>query len=151
MSYALSILFAFAVAATLAGLLKLSRKRARENAATVDEALLLEARAVPARVFLDHDILGGPTAGKINRAAADLVLTAQRLVVATHQGRILELRKDQGGSVRSTGPGRLVIEGVRMRSGGNSKVRIELHLMESEDWARSAAAALATSKSALAG
>lgn len=151
MDYALSILFAFAVAATLGGLLKLSRKRAREKAATVDEEVLYEARSVPVRVMLDHDMLGGPAAGKINRADADLILTAKRIVVATHHGRVLEIRKDQGGSVRSTGPGRLVLEGVRMRPSGDSKVRIECHLPESEVWADKAAKILSTSRSALAG
>lgn len=150
MSYVLSVLFAFAVAATLGGLLKLSRTRSRQKAATVDEDVLLDARSVPARVIVDHDVLGGPVAGKINRADADLVLTAKRLIVATHHGRILELRKDQGGSVRSTGPGRLVIEGTRPRAEGDSKVRIELHTLEAEKWAGRAAAVLQTSKSALA-
>lgn len=150
MSYVLSGVVALVVAIALMSLVNLNRKRTRTRAATVDEPVVMEVRGVPARVFVDASVLAGPAAGKLNRAQADIVLTEARLLVATHQGRLLELAAGAGGSVRCTGPGRLVIEGERKRVSGPSKVRIEVLTADAEAWARRAEAALGTSRSALA-
>ncbi len=116
------------------------RKRRRVRAADVPDAHLLRAaRKLPARVFIERSVLGGPQAGRTNRGQADLVLTNGRLLVATHQGRVLELTPERPGSVRCTGPRRLVIEGGRLLKEGELKVRVELICDEAEAWAQLAA------------
>ena len=71
-------------------------------------------------------LLGGPKSMSINSTRADLSMSDARLVVSTHHGRVLELTRDQPGSVRCTGPRRLVIEGARQRADGPMSVRAEL-------------------------
>ncbi len=117
-----------------------ARKRRRVQASSIPDAHVLRAaRKLPARVFVERSVLGGPQAGRTNRGQADLVLTEGRLLVATHQGRVLELTRDRPGSVRCTGPRRLVIEGSRLQKEGEVLVRVELICQEAEDWAQVAA------------
>lgn len=110
------------------------------------EKPLLRLDGITARIYVDRDLLGGPTSDGVNRAAADVVLTPRRLLVATHQGRLLELTQQTGGSVRNTGPNRLVIEG--QRPGDGPIIRVELLTDQAETWAVQAAATLNTSRSA---
>ncbi len=132
----------FAALALARGLIGYSRRRRRERASAIPDALVVRmARGVSARVFVDKDLIDGPKAGVINSGPADLVLCADRLIVATRHGRILELAPGAG-SVRCTGPRRLVIEGERPRKDGPMKVRIEALVDEAERWAELARARL---------
>jgi hypothetical protein len=144
----ISLGLVFALACLGGGGVHLFRQRNRRRASTVREGeqVILRADAVSARIYVDKDLLGGPSSGGINRAQTDLVLTRDRLLVATHQGRLLELTPQTGGSVRNTGPNRLVIEG--QQPGQGVKVRIELLTDQAEQWASAAEDALKTSRSA---
>lgn len=126
--------------------LGISRNVKRKQAAKVPagEQAKLEAKRVNARVMVDRSLLGGPVAGKINAMTADLVLTDKRLVVATHQGRVLELMAGKGGSVKCTGPMRLVIEGTRPMAKGELKVRVEAVVDGADRWANQAREHLGT-------
>lgn len=151
MYIALSALLVFAAAVCLGFALQFSRGRARARAAWVEgEPVVLEKRGVSARVFVDQTMLAGPQAGVVNRAPADLVLTPERLLVATHQGRLLELKKGGGGSVRCTGPGRLILEGRKPRANAEMKIRIEVLIDNAEQFALRAHELLETSRSAVA-
>jgi hypothetical protein len=148
---ALSALLVFVAAIGLGFALQLSRKRARAEATRIEgEPVVLETRGVTARVFVDQTMLAGPQAGKVNRAPADLILTPERLLVATHQGRLLELKKGSGGSVRCTGPGRLVLEGRKPRAKAEMKIRVEVLTDKAEQFASRAHELLQTSRSAVA-
>ncbi len=127
-------------------LMQASRKRRRTRAAQPREGeeVVMAAEGLSSRVYVDKDLLGGPTAGGVNRAHANLMLTQDRLVVSTHHGRLLELTSGSGGSVRNTGPNRLVIEG----SLGQVKIRVEALCDQAEQWARAAEQAIQTSRSA---
>ncbi|GEM_PF-2251751 len=126
----------------------LVRRRRRVRAATVPaEHVLRQARKLPARVFVDRDVVGGPQKGRTNRSQADLVLTQGRLLVATHQGRVLELTTRNPGSVRCTGPRRLILEGERLQKAGLMKVRIELICDDAEAWVELAASELGAARS----
>ncbi len=131
------------VAASLVGLGLVSawvRRHRRVKAADIPDGLVRkQARKVPARVFVDKDVVGGPQAGRTNRSQADLVMTEGRLLVATHQGRVLELTRRNPGSVRCTGPRRLILEGERIQKKGVMKVRVELICDEAQAWADLAA------------
>ncbi len=122
------------------------RNRVRASAVPPDQ-VLREARGIPARVFVDRDVLGGPQARRTNRSKADLVLTQGRLLVATHHGRVLELTPPHPGSVRCTGPKRLVLEGNRLRKEGLLKVRVELICHDAEAWVDLAERELGASRS----
>ena len=125
-----------------------SRRSNREKASRLmqGERPLLRLDGITARIYVDRDLLGGPSSNGVNRAPANVVLTPRRLLVATHQGRLLELTQQTGGSVRNTGPNRLVIEG--QRPGGGAIVRVELLTDQAETWAVQSAETLKTSRSA---
>ena len=111
-----------------------NQRRARAAAIPAGAAPRREARKIPSRVFVDKDIPGGPRAGGINRDPADLILTSDELLVATGLGLVLRIDRSRGGSARTTGPRRLVVEGLHPQSG--VKVRAELLLDDAEGWAQ---------------
>lgn len=127
-------------------------RRVRRHEATrlgADESVLRLARGVTARLYVEEDVLGGPEAGVANLMPADLLLTPRRLVIGTHQGKMLEITPGTEASVRMTGPRRLVIEGSRPRMSGPLRVRAELLLDEPEAWVAAAHEHLGTTTSAL--
>lgn len=130
-----------------------SRSRRRRNAGRLlpGEQLLRRADGVSARVFVERDLLAGPRAHGINQAKADVILTDKRLTLATHHGRLLEITREVGGSVRCVGPRRLVIEVDPLHSKGSNKLRAELVLDDAEAWAQDAERQLGTQKAALTG
>lgn len=137
---AIAIVFGFLAVAR--GITEYGRRRRRLQASRIPDDLVVKmVRGVGARVFVDKDMIDGPKAGVINNTPADLVLCADRLIVATRHGRILELTPGAG-SVRCTGPRRLVIEGERLRKHGPMKVRIEALVDDAEQWAELAQARL---------
>ncbi len=142
-----ALVFGFVILGSIA--LGQFRKRVRRRAVrpAEGEAVLLTASGLSARVFVDRDLLAGPRAGAINRSRVDLLLSQNRLLAATHHGRLLELTEQSGGSVRNTGPDRLVIEG--QRPGKGAKVRIEVLCDRAEEWARAAEGAIHTTRSAV--
>lgn len=146
MSTILALLVVFGMVLGAGGVVAVSRNRRRARAATVPqgETLLREARDCGSRVFVSSDVIGGPSADKINRSPADLVLTDKRLLVATRHGRVLEITAGSGGSVRCTGPRRLVIEGERPQKDGVMHVRAELIVPDAEVWAALASEQLQT-------
>lgn len=113
-------------------------RRARSTSLPAREDSLRLVRGVPSSVFVERDVLGGPKAGRPNRSEADLVLSPLRLLVATRHGRVLELTRERPGSVRCTGPRRLVIEGERPGEPRGVKVRVELILDDAATWADAA-------------
>jgi len=135
MTLAISIAVVFGTLAASRFLIEWRRSRRRLQATQVPKNLVVKsARGVNARIFVDQDILDGPKANVINNTSADLVLTDDRLIVATRHGRMLEITAG-GGSVRCTGPRRLVIEGERLRKTGPMKVRVEALVEDAEGWA----------------
>jgi len=138
LTLAISIGIVFGTLAVTRFAIEKKRARRRLQATQVPANLVVKAaRGVTARVFVDQDILDGPKANVINNTPADLVLTDDRLIVATRHGRVLEVSSGAG-SVRCTGPRRLVIEGERLRKNGPMKVRIEALVDDAEGWAASA-------------
>ncbi|MED5369456.1 MAG: hypothetical protein VX899_00455 [Myxococcota bacterium] len=131
--------------------LRFGRKQKRRQAAALSkgETPVLQQLDVPARVYVDRTLLGGPVAGKINHLDTDILLTEGRLVVATHQGRLLEVLPGKDGSVRCTGPGRLVIEGMRPSAKEDILVRVEALVPTADQWAARAKELLGTRTSAV--
>ena len=103
-------------------------------------AIVRQRRGVSMRVLVQGTrALPGMTTNKANRTTGDLVLLADRFVLATGRGAVADLREGRGRlftSVRCTGPGRLVIEGdVPNPSGNPGLFRVEVMLDDAREWA----------------
>lgn len=124
----------------LGGAVQLSRAlgRARAAAPPPGEAVRRLARRATARVAADEIRPGAVPRPSGVLTHADVVLTSRRLIVATHEGRVLDADSARGLQVRCTGPGRLVIESERPSANGLRRLRLELALPEAELWAREA-------------
>ena len=135
MSWLLAIAIVFGFVALGGVLLERSRRRARGAAAALPEGVqaVRQARGAPARVFADRALGGVVQAHRANRTTADVVLGPDVLLVATHAGRLLEVRADRPAEVRCTGPDRLILEG--QHPAGQAQVRIELLLPDAASWA----------------
>lgn len=149
----LAVVLVLACAAGASAALRFARKKRRRASGELPagEAPVLKQEDIPSRVYVDRTVLAGPVAGKINNMDADIVLTEKRLVVSTHQGRLLEITPQAGGSVRCTGPGRLVIEGSKPRADGEILVRVEALVATAETWSKRSAELLGTRTSAIPG
>jgi len=103
-----------------------SRRRARAAVLPPGEAALRRVEQVPARIFIDGRVAGGPKPGGYSQGLGTLVLTARRVVLASEWGRVLEVREDLPGELRWAGPRRIVVEGSH--PSGRARVRAELIL-----------------------
>jgi hypothetical protein len=110
------------------------RARRRALSARMDggEPTLRHRTGVSARIFVDKTVRGGPKAGGINQDSATLVLSAQRLIVASQWGRVLMINGDRPGDLRWVGPGRMVVEGLHPN--GRARCRVELILADVDTW-----------------
>ena len=109
-----------------------SRRRAQAAVLPPGEVPLRRADGVPARLFTDARVAGGPKPGGYSQGPAILLLTAQRVLLATEWGRALEITGDHPGDLRWTGPGRVVLEGLH--PSGRARVRAELLLRDEDAW-----------------
>ena len=83
--------------------------------------------------------LPGMNSGRANRTRGDLVVAADRFVLASARGRLVDIRPGTPrlSSVRSPGPGRLVLEGtsgIRGSEGTPGAYRIELVVEDARKW-----------------
>lgn len=140
MELVLSGLVVLALLTTIAGLLRLreARRRRLGSVPPSGASVLREARSVPVRLFVERSVPGGPRGGGINRSPADLVLTEQELVVSTGKGRVLLINAGRQGKALSTGPQRLVLEGLHPAR--DVKVRAELLVEDPAPWVAGVAA-----------
>jgi hypothetical protein len=103
------------------------------------EGILREVRGVSMRVMVQGPhVLPGMNPAKANRTTGDLILTADRFLLASGRGTLADLRPWRGRrftSVRSTGPGRLIVEGDRPGPRGDlGGFRVELMLPDALAW-----------------
>lgn len=106
-------------------------RRLRGSVLPDGETVVREVEECAVRLFLNRSIPGGPRAPG-GRDRARLVLSEARLILSTGHGRVLEITADRPGSVRCTGPRRLVIEGQHPT--GRADVRAELAVADAEAW-----------------
>jgi hypothetical protein len=112
-------------------------RRKRGSALPDGEAVARMVEDVAVRLYVNVTIPGGPRAPG-GRDRAQLVLSDQRLILATGHGRVLEIDAERPGSVRCTGPRRLVVEGQHPT--GRAEVRAELAVDDAEGWQAAASA-----------
>ena len=133
LSWVLSIAIVFAGLVGVAGLARWIRRRSR--AAAVDtrgQPVLREAVDISVRLVVDHNAPGGLRAGTNYRSEGHLLLTPQRLILATNHGRVLELTPENVGRARAPGPRMMILEGPH--PSGRANVRAELVLDNERDW-----------------
>lgn len=114
----------------------LLRRRIRAAAEGIERI----AEGVSLRVLVEGTaVLPGLRARGANRTRGDLVLCADRFLVVSNRGCVLDLRRGSGSgltSARCTGPGRLVLEGrVPSPSGRPGLYRVEAPVDDAEGWA----------------
>ncbi len=121
-------------------LVRVQRWRLRRRASLLPAGVsaVREARDAPGRLFVEASLVGGPRAGGYSTIRADLVLAPGLLIVATHQGRMLQVDATHPGKALCTGPRRLVLEGLH--PSGSTRVRLELMVDDAEGWAEAAQA-----------
>lgn len=113
----------------------------RRGAARVPrDQVVRAARGVTLRVLVQGTrLFPGMSTRYANRTRGDLVLGRDRFVLATRRGVLIDLGPGHGrplGSVRCTGPGRLVLEGDAPGSrGAMGLYRVEVTVDDAEGWA----------------
>jgi len=103
------------------------------------EAVIRQSRSVSLRVLVQGpNVLPGMNPARANRTTGDLVLTADRFVLTSGRGVLADLGPGRGRrfhSVRSTGPGRLILEGSRPGPRGEAGgFRVEVMLPDASQW-----------------
>ena len=73
------------------------------------EKVLRELDFISLKVMSNKTLSMGPVAGQALQTTGRMVLTDERLLVATNQGRMLELSDNNLGRARAVGPRRLVL------------------------------------------
>lgn len=127
-----------AAGAVLQGVSYLQRRRARSVIPI--EQVKHTLNGVSLRVETrGQTTLPGMNPGRANRTRGDLVVASDRFVVASSRGRLIDIRPGSPRltSVRSPGPGRLVLEGTSGLSGASGSpgaYRIELVVEDARRW-----------------
>jgi hypothetical protein len=114
-------------------------RRRRMTAGVDEEAITRAVRGVSLRVLVSGAAaLPSMSTTKANRTVGDVVVTGDRMLVVCSRGTLVDIRPGRGRtlkSVRSPGPGRLVIEGeVPAASGDPGSYRIELIVEDANAW-----------------
>jgi hypothetical protein len=116
------------------------RIRSAALASVSRDAIQREAYGVHARAFVSGASgFRGISSRYLNRVKIDVVLTADRFLMVSSRGALLDVGLTKGKkfqSVRSTGPQRLVIEGDVPGVSVAGSYRFELVIEDAQGWAR---------------
>ena len=124
-----------------ASLFQWSRRRSRAAAVRIaGQPMLRQARDVSVQLTVDGTAPRGLRAGQRYRSPGHLLLAGDRLVLATNQGRVLELSAEKPGTLRTPGPRMMIIEGEH--PSGRARVRAELVIDKEQEWAAAVRAQL---------
>ena len=116
--------------------MKVFRRRSRFAAVQVEgQSAVREAMDVPVRLTVDNNAPGGLRPGRDYRGNGHLVLLSDRLILATDQGRVLEVSASQPGNIRAPGPRMIIIEGSH--PSGRARVRVEMVIDDEQAWVKS--------------
>lgn len=122
-----------------------ARQRRIGVSRVADEDIRRHARRVSlVAAYTGRPPLAAMRANRAHRTTADLVLTDDRMIVATDLGVLLDIGPGRGQklqSVRCTGPMRLVMEGTLPRASDNNPgpFRLEWVIDDAEGWAEALA------------
>lgn len=135
MNILLSFILLFAILISIRVIIYLVQNWLRKSASRVesDEKIILEKDGFGLKIMSNKTIPGGPVAGKVITTIGRMVLTDKRLLVASNQGRVLEINAERNGCARSVGPKRLVVLGKH--ASGGADLRLEMTIEEETQWA----------------
>jgi hypothetical protein len=127
------------IAAVLSGFvlaawgMKIFRRRSRAAAVRIKgQQPVKEAIDIPVRLTVDNTAPGGLRAGRDYRGSGHMVIAGERLILATDQGRVLEISTSLPGQVRAPGPRMMIIEGSHPSQ--RARVRVELVVDDEQGW-----------------
>lgn len=148
MSWMLSVVLMVMGLSLVGGMVHLWRGHRRAQGARLQagEAATRDVDQLSVRLYIDKSLAGGPRAPG-GRDRARMVVSETRFVLSTGHGRVLEIGEDRPGSVRCTGPRRLVVEGLH--PSGRARVRAELVVDDAEGWQAAAEKVPGTQRAAI--
>jgi hypothetical protein len=132
-----TILIAVVIVVWLLGFGLMQLRRLAQITLRKGERALLQARGVTARINCDRALAPGLRTHVTNQREVVLMLTDQRLAVATWRGVLVDLGPGDALRVTAPGPKRLVLEGERRARSPADKptqVRLELLVDQPERW-----------------
>ena len=142
LSWLLSIAIVLSGFALAALGMKVFRRRSRAAAVQLKEHTPeREAVDVPVRLTVDNVAPGGLRPGRDYRGNGHIVIVGGRLILATDQGRVLEVSDGLPGQVRAPGPRMMIVEGSH--PSGRARVRVELVIDDEQAWVRDVEALMA--------
>lgn len=113
--------------------MKLFRRKSRAAAVRLKEhAPDREAVDIPVRLTVDSVAPGGLRPGRDYRGSGHMVIAGGRLMLATDQGRVLEVSESLPAQVRAPGPRMMIVEGSH--PSGRARVRVELVVDDEQGW-----------------
>lgn len=117
------------------------RLRRRMVLRAVQGDLVKSASAVSARISVEGRQFHGFRPGYSTRTWLEMKLTTQQFVVVTNRGVLFDISADgergRIGSIRCTGPGRIVFEGERGELNGKpTRYRVEATMPTASEWVR---------------
>jgi hypothetical protein len=124
-----------------AGLKWLQSTRRRRAVQKIQETPIRITHGVYARVMVRGMTFRGFRSGHQTKTTVDMVLTQKRLLVVSNRGTLFDIRAEAArgriGSVRCTGPGRLLFEGERQEASKKAtNYRVEISLSTATSWAQ---------------
>ena len=115
--------------------------RRRVALRSVQGELVRSASAISARISVEGRRFRGFRPGFSTRTWLEMKLTTQQFVVVTNRGVLFDVSVDgergRIGSIRCTGPGRIVFEGERREMKGKAtRYRVEATLPTASEWVK---------------
>lgn len=124
-----------------AGLKWLQSARRRRAVQKIQETPVRISHGVYARVMAKGKTFRGFRSGHQTKTTVDMVLTKKQFLVVSNRGTLFDIRAEAArgriGSVRCTGPGRLLFEGERQEANKKTtKYRVEISIPTATAWAQ---------------
>lgn len=112
--------------------------RRRGLARLGDEPRLVHARGVSVRAYVEGGRWRGLAPRRAYRTTADMAVTSKRFVLSSGRGIWVDrpAGSNEGLRARSTGPGRLVLEGEVQGNKATVLYRLELVVADANAWVR---------------
>jgi hypothetical protein len=134
-----TILIAVVIVVWLLGFGLMQLRRLAQITLRKGERALIQARGVTARINCNHALAPGLRTNVTNQREVVIMLTDQRLAVATWRGVLVDLAPGDDLRVTAPGPKRLVLEGERKARSSADKatqLRLELLVEQPERWVK---------------
>ena len=96
------------------------------------ETIKYDIDGISIHILADKSVNSMVQAGRPIRSEGRLVISTSRVLLASSQGRVLEISKEHAGSVKALGGKRLILLG--MHPTGKARMRVELVIEDEAIW-----------------